>query len=256
MTFRIKKRSLMPYFTFGDPSISFTKDMILAAFDCGADMIEIGIPFLDSLADGAVIQRSHFRALNHQPHLLLDDAFDTVRTIKGHVNKPLMMMTSAHHIHHYSLSEFFKVSEQVGLDGVMIPDLPIHMAQRHIQLARQHSLALTFFVSPLCPMKRLAQVATQSSGFVYLMSSTGTTGVRTQMATNIQHLSMCVKSVRDIPVVVGFGVSNQQQLADIWRWADGVIIGSFLVNMIEKNLDNPTKAIASISQAIAQFKQA
>ncbi|MFT5171351.1 MAG: tryptophan synthase alpha chain, partial [Candidatus Marinamargulisbacteria bacterium] len=150
--------AVIPYFTFGDPTMAFTEQLILASFEAGADLIEIGLPFSDPIADGPVIQTSHFRALKKNPTLNIPKAFDMVDRIKRKVDKPLVFMAASNLIYRFGLEEFFSEAEQVSLDGVIIPDLPVEEADDFRHFAKIYGIHLIFLVSPLCSRKRLERI--------------------------------------------------------------------------------------------------
>ncbi len=241
---RIKQNALIPYFTLGDPNLGFTEKLVRAAFDSGADVVELGIPFSDPIADGPVIQASHQRALG----ATVDDGFALVAKFKG---KPIVFMIAVNLVFHYGIAAFFKKAAQAGLAGVIVPDLPVEEAKDYIRYSKQYGIAMIFLVSPLCDPKRLKMIVQASEGFVYLISSTGTTGERKDISSDLESIVKKIKKIRNIPVAVGFGVSKKEHLEKIYAYAEGAIIGSYFVRMIE---ENPNQAIAQISAKVKEFK--
>jgi tryptophan synthase alpha chain len=230
-----QKKCLIPYFTFGDPSTKTTETIIRNAFEAGTDIIEIGIPFSDPIADGPVIQASHHRALSNGEDVSIKPALQMVKRIKKDIQKPLLFMMAYNLIINYGITTFFKMAESHQLDGVIIPDLPPEEASECAVLAKQHSIALVMLVSPLCEEKRLKTIVKMSSGFVYLISTTGTTGERVKVADGLENIVKKIKDIKDIPVAIGFGISKKEHVKNIHEFADGAIVGSSLVKQIHNN---------------------
>lgn len=232
-----KKKVFIPYFTFGDPSIETTVTLIKASFDSGADIVELGIPFSDPIADGPVIQASHQRALTANPNVNLIEALRVVSQVRMTHSQPIVFMSAVNLVFHYGIDRFFQDAHRHGLDGVIIPDLPIEEAYEFARAAKGNKVSLIFLVSPLCSDKRMRKIVMASTGFVYLIASTGTTGARDSVSESLVGLVKKIKAIKDIPVVVGFGISSKSHIHTVWSFADGVIVGSYLVKMIEKKED-------------------
>ncbi|RAP39207.1 tryptophan synthase subunit alpha [Candidatus Marinamargulisbacteria bacterium SCGC AAA071-K20] len=246
-----KKKALIAYFTFGDPSISFSEELVLKAFENGADIIELGLPFSDPIADGPVIQASHFRALK-KSDISIYHALASVKKIKSKVEKPLVFMTAVNLVFQYGIETFFKQSKLHGLDGVIIPDLSIESAAPYIKAAKQNDIALIFLVSPLCNETRLKKIVKHSTGFVYLISSTGITGERQKLSKHLESLTKKIKKVKNIPVAVGFGISSKAQVKEVQKFADGAIIGSHFVKSIDSRKQSliSTEIISNLKKLI------
>ncbi len=248
------KKSLSPYITFGDPHKSFTEELVLACFEAGADAVEIGIPFSDPVADGPVIQASHQRALAVDPDISLSQAFQLVQSLRKKTSKPLLFMSAVNLIFRFGPAAFFKKAAAVKLDGVIIPDLPVEEADVYVKEAKKHGVALVLLVSPLCTPDRLTRIVQSTSGFLYLMSSTGLTGERSSVSGSLSAFVRRIKKIRDIPVCVGFGISKQEHVRSVLAFAEGAIVGSFLVNLIHKHAENPQLAIKAVKDAVTDLK--
>jgi tryptophan synthase alpha chain len=228
-----KNKAVIAYFTYGDPSIGFTKSVVETAFNNGADIVELGIPFSDPIADGPVIQKSHQRALSKND-CTIKDALITVKAIKEKIEKPLVFMAAVNLIYQYGVASFFKHAKAHKLDGIIIPDLSIESADSYIVEAKKNDIALIFLVSPLCKPTRLKKIVKKSTGFVYLISSTGLTGERQAFSKRLITLCKDIRAVKNIPVAVGFGISTSSHVKEVLSYADGAIIGSHLVKSFEK----------------------
>lgn len=228
-----KKKTLIPYFTYGDKSVVFSEKLVELAFDCGADIVELGIPFSDPIADGPVIQASHTRALSTD-NVTLNMAFDSVNRLKNKYAKPIIFMVATNLVYQYGIEAFFKSAKNSKLNGVVIPDLPIESAEPYIKAAKKNNVAIIFLVSPICDEKRMQRIVKSSTGFVYLISSTGTTGERASLSSQLGEISKKIKLIKSIPVAVGFGISTPEQVKEVYQYADGAIIGSHLVKCIDE----------------------
>jgi tryptophan synthase alpha chain len=245
-------KALIPYITFGDPHKSFTKDIVLACFEAGADIVEIGIPFSDPVADGPVIQASHQRALLADPDLNLVQAFQLVKDVKKTCKKPLVFMSAVNLIYRFGITKFFKQAAACGLDGVIIPDLSIEEAEAYLKDSKKYNVDLILLLSPLCSPKRLKAIVKATSGFLYVMSSVGITGTRTSISDGLSDVVKKVKQIRDIPVCIGFGISTPQHVASVFKYAEGAIVGSYLVNVIAKH--SADDFISQLKKAVSQLK--
>ncbi len=248
-----KRSVLIPYFTLGDPSIAFTKKLLYESFESGADIIELGIPFSDPLADGPVIQASHQRALIANPNIDIEAGFEVVSDIKKRIAKPILFMMAVNLLFRYGMERFFKKAHAIPLDGVILPDLSLEEAQEYLYYSKRYHTPIIFLVSPLCSAHRLRRIVKVSKGFVYLISSTGTTGERDTISKDLSKWVQTIKSIKSIPVAVGFGISKPEHLDTVYEFADGAIIGSHFVKMIGESQD-PEKAIQRITHAISTFK--
>jgi tryptophan synthase alpha chain len=255
--FKQEKKVIIPYITFGDPSPEFTLNCASALFEAGADIIELGIPFSDPIADGPVIQASHQRALLEAKNVSIEKALECVRQLKSEFpHKAIAFMLATNLVMHRGVERFFEEAGSSQLDGVIIPDLSFEMSDHYQDLAEKNKVDLVQLLSPLCTELRLEKIAKAARGFVYLISSTGITGERQQFSDALEAICHKIKQHADIPVAIGFGVSTEKQVKDMTLYADAVIIGSHLVQIIADHLDNPDKAILQMSERIRLFKLA
>ncbi|MFZ0417253.1 MAG: tryptophan synthase subunit alpha [Candidatus Sulfotelmatobacter sp.] len=237
-----KKPGLVVYVTCGDPDLATTHAVVLAALEAGADVIELGVPFSDPLADGPVIQRASERALKHGTSLaqvltlaaeVRQDAQSTGLVVFSYLN-PILRM---------GMEKFCTVARHAGVDGVLVTDLPVEEAGEYLQAMKLHDLAPVFLASPTSPDARLQRIAEASQGFVYAVSRTGVTGARHQLADDAQKLVRRLRRVTMLPIAVGFGISNAEQFAEVGKFADAVVVGSAIVETIERNRGREAEAV-------------
>ena len=239
-TFNILKNrgqvALIPYIVAGDPDLKTTEALVLKMGESGADIIELGVPFSDPIADGPIIQAASQRAL--QNGVSLRDMFRLTERLKG-IDIPLVLMTYFNPILRYGLKEFAGGGQKSGVDGVIIPDLPPEEAGSWIQEARRIDLDTIFLIAPTSPPERIRLVSRCSRGFIYYVSVTGVTGTRENLSEEIGVAVKRIKEISQKPVAVGFGISSPEQAKTVSRFADGVIVGSAIVKIIGENLKSP-----------------
>lgn len=245
---REKKKALIPYIMAGDPSLSTTQDLVMALERCGADIIELGVPFSDPLADGPVIQKAAERALRQKTSLRA--ILKMVRSLRRQTQIPLVLMTYYNPIHRYGERRFSEHAAAAGVDGVIIPDLPPEEGKSLIQAARANGLATIFLLAPTSTRDRIRRVSQQSQGFIYYVSITGITGAPLKSMQDVRTRVQAIRRVSKKPVAVGFGISTPEQAARVARWADGVIVGSAIVKRIEAHGSEP-----GLVQRISKYVQ-
>ncbi len=225
--------ALMPYLTVGFPERDSTLDLVPALEAAGASLFELGVPFSDPLADGATIQRATQRALENG--ITITDCIATVAELRARrVVAPLLLMGYYNPLLRYGLERACADLAAAGGDGWIIPDLPLEEAADLRQVAAAHQLDLIMFVAPTTPPNRIAQIVAQASGFLYIVSLTGVTGARQALASNLDNLIINVRQQTNLPLVVGFGISQPAHVAEVARLADGAIVGSALIDRIER----------------------
>lgn len=227
------KKALIPYIMAGDGGLDKTEQHIEALVEAGVDMIELGIPFSDPMADGPTIQRASERALQHGVTLRKVLAF--VKRIHQTTTIPLIAMTYYNPVFKYGLDKFVADATEAGIDGVIIPDLIPDEAEEFIEKARQFELAVIFLLAPTSNHERIEKVVAASTGFIYYVSITGITGAKLVMDEKIQSSIQTIKQMTDTPVAVGFGISNPEEAAWASSIADGVIVGSAIVKLISQD---------------------
>lgn len=224
-------RALIPYFVAGDPSLDVTRQLILEAARRGADVVELGIPFSDPLADGPVIQRAAGRAL--AAGVRLPRVLELVRKVRGEVSVPIVLLTYYNPVHVFGLKAFAHGAVEAGVDGVIVADLPPEEAGPLATEARAAGLDLIHLVAPTSPPDRMRLIARQSRGFIYFVSLTGVTGARATLPTDLVEKVRRLRAVTKKPICVGFGISTPDQVAAVAPYADGVIVGSAIVRLVE-----------------------
>ena len=227
-------KALISYIMAGDPSIEKTEDLIYALEEGGADIIELGVPFSDPLADGPVIQRASERALASKTTLV--KVLNMVSKVRERSNIPIVLMTYYNIIFNYDERSFVQDAIRAGVDGVIIPDLPPEEGKLLIGLANSAGLDTIFLLAPTSSEKRISLISKKSKGFIYYVSLTGVTGIRTKLSASIAPMITKIKNETAKPIAVGFGISNARQAAEASRFADGIVIGSAIVKLVEDNL--------------------
>ena len=249
-----KRKLFLPYVTLWDPDKEYFLKILKALQDSGADAIEIGIPFSDPMADGPTIQKASQRALAKGASLRA--GFETLKNIKKHISIPILFMSYYNPVFAMGENNFFSACCKTGLDGIIIPDLPIEEAKIFIKKAKKTGLASICFISPTTPVKRMREINRNASGFIYYISIKGVTGKRQDFEKEVLENIKLVKKNTTLPVCAGFGISNAHQAKTLAQYADGVIIGSAIVKIIERNLDNKKKAVDEISEFACRIRRA
>ena len=244
-----RKPSLVAYVTCGDPDLPTTRDVILAAIDAGASVIELGVPFSDPLADGPVIQRASERALKHGTSL--QHVLTLAAEIREHSQSVgLVIFSYLNPILRMGLARFCQVARLAGIDGTLITDLPVEESAEYLREARKHDLATIFLVAPTSTDQRLKLIAQVSTGFIYAISRTGVTGARSQMTGDARALVKRIRRFTRLPVAVGFGISTPAQFKAVGKFAEGAVVGSAIIQAIEQN---PGREAASVAEFVKQL---
>ncbi len=239
---------LVVYITCGDPSLEVSRDVALAAIDAGAEVIELGVPFSDPVADGPVIQRASERALVQGTDLA--GVIDVARQIRQRSKAGLIIFSYLNPILQFGLEKFCQAAKNAGVDGALVTDLPVEEAGEYLRAMKKHKLAPVFLAAPTSPDARLKSVAKHSKGFVYAISRTGITGTRQEVAGDAQSLVSRLRQFTQLPVAVGFGVSNAEQFQQVGEFADAVVIGSAIVQLIEQNPRQEAPAVAEFLKGL------
>ena len=222
-------KAFIPFLTCGDPDLETTEKLIGAIAVAGADLIELGIPCSDPTAEGPVIQDANLRALS--VGTTTDKIFDMVRRVRQTVSIPMVFMTYANVIFSYGADRFLKTAAEIGMNGIIVPDVPFEEKQEFEPLCQKYGLDQISMIAPTSH-DRIRAIAEQANGFLYCVSSLGVTGTRTAITTDIGAMVKLVKEVKDIPCAVGFGISTPEQAESMCRQADGAIVGSAIVKLI------------------------
>jgi tryptophan synthase alpha chain len=245
-----KGKAFIPFITAGDPDLSITELLIPAMAEAGADLIEIGIPFSDPVAEGIVIQEADMRALS--AGTTTDKIFESVKRIRMKTNVPLAFMTYLNPVFVYGSERFIKNAAECGVDALIVPDLPYEEKEELKPFCNQYGIDLISLIAPTSK-ERIKTIAAEAEGFVYCVSSMGVTGVRAEIKTNIGDMISLVKETKDIPCAIGFGISTPEQAKEMSQYADGVIVGSAIVKLAAKY---GTDCIEPICSYVKEMKAA
>lgn len=244
-------KAFIGFLTAGDPSLEKTEEFVLEMVKAGADLIEIGIPFSDPIAEGEVIQRANVRALANGT--TMDKVFETVKKIRQKTQVPIVFLTYLNPVFTYGYDHFFRECSEYGIDGVIIPDIPFEEKGELLPFSDKYDVDIISLIAPTSE-ERINKLASCAKGFVYCVSSKGVTGVRNEIKTDLPSIVSSVRSATNVPVAVGFGISTPQQASEISKYADGVIVGSAIVKIIEQYGKDAAKPlydyVSSIKQSI------
>ena len=239
--FRELKRSgrggFIPFITTGDPDLVTTERLLVELAKAGADVIELGVPFSDPVADGEVIQRASERALRNG--VTLQDALRCAMNVRPQIDVPIVLFSYFNPLLQFGQEQLAAAARQAGIDAMLVTDLIPEEAESWTENLLRHQLDPIFLVAPTTSDKRLARIAQQAHGFIYAVSRAGVTGERDEMTRDAEALVKRVRSVSDLPVAVGFGISTVEQVRAVWRFADAAVVGSAIVKQIEKLEDSP-----------------
>lgn len=234
-------KAFIPFVTGGDPTLDTTEKILYAMEDAGADLIEIGIPFSDPIAEGPVIQEANERAL--KGGCTTDRLFDMVKKARERVTVPLVFMTYANAIYKYGSERFMKRCVECGIDGIIVPDAPYEEKGEFADVCSQYGIELISMIAPTS-RDRIKMIAKEAKGFVYCVSSLGVTGVRKEITTDIGGMVKLVKEVTDTPVAIGFGIATPEQAEKMASLSDGAIVGSAIVKLVAQYGTESPKYIA------------
>lgn len=235
------RKGLIAYLTAGDPSPDRTPGLVEALVRGGADLIELGVPFSDPIADGPVIQRGGERAL--KAGTTLRGVLEIAAQIRARSEVPLLLFTYLNPVMRYGLDRLAEDAARCGIDGCLLTDASVEEAHEYVGAMHRHGLDTVFLAAPTSTERRLRLVAQYSTGFVYLVSRTGVTGEQTSLSKQVGPLIQAVRGVTDLPLAVGFGISNAEQVSELGRQVEAVAVGSAIVRLIEQNRDNPSLEI-------------
>lgn len=225
------KKAFIAFLTAGDPDYETSIKNFKAVIEAGADLIEVGIPFSDPIAEGPVIQEADIRALGSG--MTTDKVFQLVKELRADYDIPIVFMTYANPVYHYGADRFFKNAAEAGADGIIIPDCPFEERHEFDETAAKYGID---FISMIAPTSedRIKTIAAQAKGFIYVVSSLGVTGVRSEITTDLDSIMRLIKEATDTPAAIGFGISTPEQAAAMSKKADGVIVGSAMVRIVAK----------------------
>ncbi len=225
-------KAFIPFITCGDPDLETTAAVVRAAAQNGADLIELGIPFSDPTAEGPVIQGANMRALNGG--VTTDKIFAFVRELRRDVTVPMVFMTYANVVFSYGSERFISACKEIGIDGLILPDLPFEEKEEFQPFCSQYDVALISLIAPTSE-NRIAMITKEAEGFIYLVSSLGVTGTRSEITTDLASIVKVIRENTDIPCAIGFGISTPEQARKMADISDGAIVGSAIIKLMEKH---------------------
>lgn len=240
--------ALVAYLTCGDPNLRATREIALAATSAGAEVIELGVPFSDPVADGPVIQRASERALRNGTSL--HDVLKVAAQIRRDNDAGLIVFTYFNPIMRMGLTKFAAAAAEAGVDGALVTDLPVEEAGDYLREMRRRKLSTVFLAAPTSTDERLKRIAEASSGFIYAVSRTGVTGARQELPEDAQMLVRRLRKVSQLPIAVGFGISSSSQFTSVGKYADAAVIGSKIVETVERNPGKESQAVAEFIEQV------
>ena len=240
------KSAFMPYVCAGDATPEMSQELVLTLEAAGADLIELGVPFSDPIADGPTIQRASERALAHG--ISLRRILDMVADLRKETDIPIAIMTYYNPVFRMGEAKFCAAAREAGVDGVIIPDLPPEEAGALLEVAPRHEIATIFLVAPTSPPERLRRITAVCTGFVYCVALVGVTGARASVSEELQPMLTEIRKHTEKPICVGFGISSAVQAREVAQISDGVIVASAIINVIEKHLGNEAKIVAGVRE--------
>jgi len=244
------KKAFIAFLTAGDPNYDLSVECFRAVAEAGADLIEVGIPFSDPIAEGPVIQGADLRSL--ESGMTTDRVFELVKEVRRTVSTPMVFMTYANPVYHYGADRFFRKAAECGIDGIIIPDCPYEEKGEFDEVAASYGVD---FISMIAPTSddRIRMIASEAKGFIYVVSSLGVTGVRSEITTDIDSIVKLIKESTDTLCAIGFGISTPEQAASMSKVADGVIVGSAMVRIVDEERGN---APAKLAEYVRSMKAA
>ena len=234
------EKAFIPFITCGYPNLETTGKIVRAAAENGADLIELGIPFSDPTAEGPVIQGANIKALENG--ITTDKVFEFVKELRRDVKIPLIFMTYANVIFSYGAEKFIRICAEIGIDGIILPDLPFEEKNEFYPICKNYGVDLISMIAPTS-QERIAMIAKEAEGFLYIVSSLGVTGTRSEITTDIKSIINVVRENTDIPCAVGFGISTPEQAKKMADISDGAIVGSAIIKLISANGNNAANAV-------------
>ncbi|MBO4376812.1 MAG: tryptophan synthase subunit alpha [Lachnospiraceae bacterium] len=224
-------KAFIAFITCGDPDLETTKAAVIEAVKNGADLIELGIPFSDPTAEGPVIQGANIRALSGG--VTTDKIFDFVKDLRKEVSVPMVFMTYANVVYSYGAETFIKTCDEIGIDGLILPDLPFEEKDEFQPICKKYNVDLISLIAPTSE-NRISMIAKEATGFIYLVSSLGVTGTRSEIKTDLKSIVDVIRQSTDVPVAIGFGISTPEQAQKMASLSDGAIVGSAIIKILEK----------------------
>jgi len=248
------EKALIIYITAGDPNLEVTEELVCSIAEAGADVVELGIPFSDPLADGPTIQQASQRALNGK--VTISKILNTIEKIRKKSSVPIALMTYYNPIFHYGLDRFVADSKAVGVDGLIVPDLPLEESRELRDITEGSGVELVSFITPTSAPGRINVISKVAQGFIYCVSVTGVTGTRENLSLDVAEMIRKIRSYTNIPLAIGFGISNPEQAKEATKYADAVIVGSAVVKIIENYQNDLSVLLGQVRSFVKSLKEA
>lgn len=242
------KKAFIGFLTAGDPTFDASYENIMALINAGADLVEIGIPFSDPIAEGPVIQGADVRALKNG--MTTDRAFELAAKVRSQTDIPLVLMTYLNPVFKYGYDRFFAKCAEIGVDGLICPDMPFEEKAEADDIAKAHGISIISMIAPTSE-ERIKAIAESAEGFLYIVSSLGVTGVRSEIKTDLGAIMESVRKYAHVPAAIGFGISTPEQAKKMSQLADGVIVGSAMVRIVEKHGEDAAPEIGKLAKGLA-----
>lgn len=236
----INGKAFIAFITCGDPDLETTAAVVRSAVENGADLIELGIPFSDPTAEGPVIQGANLRALSGG--VTTDKVFSLVRELRRDVSVPMVFMTYANVVFSYGAERFISTCNEIGIDGLILPDLPFEEKDEFLPICRQYDVDLISLIAPTSE-NRIAMIAEEAEGFIYVVSSLGVTGMRSEIKTDLASIIKVIRENTEVPCAIGFGISTPEQAKKMADLSDGAIVGSAIIKLLEKHGKNASEYV-------------
>lgn len=236
----INGKAFIAFITCGDPDLETTAAVVRSAVENGADLIELGIPFSDPTAEGPVIQGANLRALSGG--VTTDKVFSLVRELRRDVSVPMVFMTYANVVFSYGAERFISTCNEIGIDGLILPDLPFEEKDEFLPICRQYDVDLISLIAPTSE-NRIAMIAEEAEGFIYVVSSLGVTGMRSEIKTDLASIIKVIRENTEVPCAIGFGISTPEQAKKMADLSDGAIVGSAIIKLLEKHGENASEYV-------------
>jgi tryptophan synthase alpha chain len=249
-----KKKSLIIYITAGDPDLKITEELVYSIAEAGADVVELGIPFSDPLADGPTIQQASQRSLNGK--VTIPKILSTIEKIRKKSSIPIALMTYYNPIFYYGLDRFVTSSKAVGVDGLIVPDLPLEESKELRGITERSGIELIPFITPTSTPERINAITKVARGFIYCVSVTGVTGIRENLSLDVAEMIRKIRPYTDIPLAVGFGISNTKQAKEMIKYTDAIIVGSAVVKIIENYQNDLSVLLGQVRSFVKSLKEA
>ncbi len=249
-----KEKGLIIYITAGDPSLEATEELVVALAEARADVVELGIPFSDPLADGVTIQQATQRALKNKVNI--PKILTSIKRIRERTSVPLALMGYYNPMYHYGLESLVGDSKKAGVDGFIVPDLPFEEAEVFGEITARAGLELISFLAPTSTRERIAAITQKARGFIYCISVTGVTGIREEFSPKVGESLKIIRNYTNLPLAIGFGISTPAQAREAAKYADAVIVGSAVVHLIEEAEGDLAKMIPEVSRFVRSLKEA